>query len=84
MKIPAGSSLQTMLLHMGWLGALLILLMYALNSLNMPVGHTGYQLGNFFGASLIAVSSWVSKAWPAVVLNLAWAGIAVYSLFSGG
>ncbi|CAA0092195.1 Uncharacterised protein [BD1-7 clade bacterium] len=66
---------------LGWIGAVLILLMFALNSLGHINTHsTNYQLGNLTGACFIAIASMVKNAWPAAFLNICWALVAVFSL----
>ncbi|MFA0811015.1 CBU_0592 family membrane protein [Microbulbifer epialgicus] len=68
----------------GWIGALLILLMFTLNSLAIiHAQSTYYQIGNLIGAVLIAAASMVKRAWPAAFLNISWGLIAVVSLIRG-
>lgn len=66
---------------LGWIGTVLILLAYFLNSTGR-VGGAGrpYQLLNLAGAICMGVSVYHQTAWPAVALQFAWGAIAVYSL----
>jgi len=62
--------------YFGWLGAFLILSMFAVNSLQLELTTFIYQLTNFMGAIFVALAAAIKRAWPAVFLNLSWAGIA--------
>ena len=65
----------------GWIGALLILVAYAAVSTKRLEGHsTAYQLLNLAGALLLIVNTVYYGAYPSSVVNLAWVGIAVYTL----
>jgi formate hydrogenlyase subunit 3/multisubunit Na+/H+ antiporter MnhD subunit len=65
----------------GWLGALLVLLAYALVSTNRVRAQSAvYQWLNIVGALGLVVNSGWNGAIPSAVVNLAWIGIGVYSL----
>ncbi|MEY4763264.1 MAG: hypothetical protein RLZZ200_3121 [Pseudomonadota bacterium] len=69
----------------GWLGALLILLAYALLSTGRIEGRSRtYQWLNLFGAvGFIVNSSW-NGAWPSAALNVVWLAIGAVTLWRLG
>jgi hypothetical protein len=65
----------------GWIGALLVLLAYALVSTNRVRAQSAvYQWLNMVGALGLVVNSGWNGAIPSAVVNLVWIGIGVYSL----
>ena len=66
----------------GWLGMFLLVFSYALLSTNKIDNHsTIYHILNFIGAFGIILNAYHNKASPIVVLNIAWAFIAIYNLY---
>lgn len=66
----------------GWIGMLLILTAYWLITTNRVGGGSRlYQFLNLFGALGIIANTYFQKAWPAMTLNLAWALIALATLY---
>jgi len=65
----------------GWIGVAIVMALYTL-AVNGVVTATSfaYLSCNIVGGSLIAVSCWAKKAWPAVVLNLLFVLISVLAL----
>jgi hypothetical protein len=74
-------TLKTFIDLSGWVAALLILGSYALLSLG-KIGSRSrvYQWMNIIGALGFIINCTWNGAWPSVALNVAWAGIGVYSL----
>ena len=69
----------------GWLGALLILLAYALLSTGRVEGRSRlYQWLNLVGAAGFVVNSSWNGAWPSAVLNVVWLGIGAVTLWRLG
>jgi hypothetical protein len=67
----------------GWLGALILLVAYALVSLKRLEGDsTAYQVLNLGGGALLIINSFFYGAHPSVTVNLFWIGIALYTLVS--
>lgn len=65
----------------GWVGAALILLAYALVSAGRVGGaSTAYQWINIAGSAGLAVNSAWNGAMPSVALNVIWLGIGVAAL----
>ncbi|MBN1169129.1 hypothetical protein JXA63_04535 [Candidatus Woesebacteria bacterium] len=65
----------------GWLGMLLILTAYYLNSVGRVKSNSkNYHLLNLFGALGIIVNTYSNQAWPAMTLNIFWLLIAAVSL----
>ena len=65
----------------GWAGAVLVLLAYALVSTNRVRAQSApYQWLNIGGALGLVVNSAWNGAIPSAVVNLFWIGIGVYSL----
>jgi hypothetical protein len=68
----------------GWTGAALVLVGYALVSTNRVRAQSWtYQGLNIGGALGLVVNSWWYGAIPSVVVNLIWMGIGVYALRFG-
>jgi len=67
----------------GWSGAVLILLAYALLSADKLKGDSvSYQLMNILGAAGFVVNSGWNGALPSAVMNLVWIGIGGWALLS--
>ena len=65
----------------GWAGALLILVAYALLSTGRLEGRSrAYQGLNLVGSLGFVLNSGWNGAWPSAVLNLVWMGIALLTL----
>jgi hypothetical protein len=74
-------TLKTFIDLSGWVAALLILGSYALLSLGKIASRSRvYQWMNIIGALGFIINCIWNGAWPSVALNVAWAGIGVYSL----
>jgi hypothetical protein len=66
----------------GWSGAVLILIAYVLLSSGRIGGQTRlYQWMNLVGAACFIVNSGYNGAIPSAVLNVIWAGIALFTLW---
>jgi hypothetical protein len=67
----------------GWAGAMVILASYLLLSARRLNGNSAtYHVMNLLGAAGIAANSGWNGALPSAVLNVIWAGIAVYALIA--
>jgi hypothetical protein len=65
----------------GWIGAGLILLGYALVSAGrIEARSVSFQLMNLLGAAGFVVNSGFHGAWPSTILNVIWIGIAAVTL----
>jgi hypothetical protein len=65
----------------GWMGALLILLSYALLSAGrLRAESLTYQCMNILGAAGFVVNSGWNGALPSAVMNVIWMGIGVYAV----
>lgn len=68
----------------GWTGAAALLLAYVLVSTKRIEGDSvAYQFLNLGGAVLLIVNSFYYGAYPSVVVNVVWIGIAVLALMWG-
>jgi len=66
---------------LGWLGSFMILIGYFLISKRkVSGGDVGYEALNLFGASGLAVNAYAQEAWPILILEFVWFGIAASSL----
>ena len=66
---------------LGWTGDALLLLAYALVSSKRCAGDSAlYQSLNILGALLLIINSFYFSAYPSVGVNVAWVGIAVFTL----
>ena len=66
---------------LGWTGVALLLLAYALVSSKRCAGDSIlYQSLNIIGALLLIINSFYFSAYPSVGVNVAWVGIAVFTL----
>ena len=66
---------------LGWVGTVLVVGAYFLNSTKrLGSASRTYQLMNLFGAVGVGFSTYHQAAWPAVMLQLIWGMIAIWSL----
>ena len=66
---------------LGWCGALVVLLAYALVSTQRVQGDSvHYQALNIGGAALLITNTVYLGAYPSAFVNVIWIGIAAYSL----
>jgi len=66
----------------GWTGAVLILVSYILLSWGRLSGQSRlYQWMNLAGAACFVINSGYNGAFPSAVLNVIWAGIALFTLW---
>lgn len=65
----------------GWIGALLILIAYALISFKKIEGDSlKYQLLNIFGSICLVANTYYYGAIPSTLVNVIWAIIAVFAI----
>ncbi len=64
----------------GWIGMGLLLYAYAMRSTLPP---RAYALLNLVGAALVGIACLVTRTWPALALETAWAAIALRDLLRG-
>ncbi len=65
----------------GWVGTLLIVAAYYLISCGkLKTDSWMYQIMNLAGAVAVGASVFSKQAWPALVLEIVWAGIALIAL----
>ena len=65
----------------GWVGAVALLIAYALVSFKRLEGDSGtFQLLNISGSILLAANTIFYGSYPSTFVNLIWAGIAVFSI----
>jgi len=73
--------MQTLIDVLGWLGTVLYLVAYALISLKKVEGDSAlYQGLNIVAGILLIVNTFYWRAYPSLGLNVAWIGIAVFTL----
>ena len=73
--------MQILIDILGWIGTVLYLVAYALVSLKKVEGDSVlYQGINILAGILLVVNTFYWRAYPSVGLNLAWIGIAVFTL----
>ncbi|MGI5243679.1 CBU_0592 family membrane protein [Dactylosporangium sp. CA-139066] len=71
-----------MIAFLGWAGAALVLVAYALVSTKRLAGDSAvFQIMNIVGAFGLAWNSAVSHAWPSVAINVAWVAIGALAMF---
>lgn len=66
---------------LGWIGMVLILLVYALLSLKKIDNSFIYQFMNLVASVLMAIGLYPTKAWFSFLLQVIWALVALYALF---
>ncbi|PWT96899.1 MAG: hypothetical protein C5B52_14820 [Bacteroidetes bacterium] len=67
----------------GWLGAIVLLSAYFMNSIGLIQGMSlPYQLMNLGGSLLVAFYTYVKKAYPNTVLNIIWMVIAGFAIMN--
>jgi hypothetical protein len=65
----------------GWLGAALVIVAYALVSFNrLSPASFRYQALNIVGSVLLIVNTAWHAAWPSAVVNVVWAAIALVAV----
>ena len=65
----------------GWMGTVLIVAAYFLNSRKMLDSQSKtYQCMNLFGSAGVFVNVLHQRAWPAVALQITWGAIALVTL----
>jgi len=73
--------MQILIDVLGWLGMILYLVAYALISMKKVEGDsTLYQSINIVAGVFLITNSFYWRAYPSSALNLAWIGIAVFTL----
>ena len=66
----------------GWSGALVVLLAYALVSTRRVEGDSGFfQVLNISGAALLSVNTFYLGSYPSSFVNVIWIGIGGYALY---
>jgi hypothetical protein len=74
-------TMQLLINILGWAGTFLFLVAYALVSLKKVEGDSNlYQGINLLAGVLLITNSFYWGAYPSVALNVAWIGIAVFTL----
>ncbi|MBE7176099.1 MAG: hypothetical protein INR69_06830 [Mucilaginibacter polytrichastri] len=67
---------------LGWLGALLFLVSYALLiTKRWSSTHTAYHVFNILGGILIGTSALYDHSFPGAFINIMWAMLALYGLY---
>ncbi|HTY44147.1 MAG TPA: hypothetical protein VMC80_02805 [Patescibacteria group bacterium] len=65
----------------GWIGGILLILAYFLLATKKIKSHSiSYNLLNAFGGLGLIVSTFATKSWPSFALNIAWVGIAIFTI----
>jgi hypothetical protein len=65
----------------GWLGAVALLIAYAMVSSRKLEGHSStFQLLNIGGSLLLAANTIFYGSYPSTFVNLIWAAIAIFSI----
>lgn len=76
---------ETLIEVVGWAAALIILASYLLVSTGRLSGQSAtFQWMNVFGAAGFILNSGWHGALPSAVLNIAWAGIGIFTLWRIG
>lgn len=66
----------------GWVGGIFLILAYFLLSIRkLKSNSIIYHSLNFFGAIGLAISTFMTKSWPSMVLNIVWALIAIFPIY---
>ena len=67
----------------GWIGGILLILAYFLLIAKKIKSHTiVYNMLNCFGGIGLAISTFMTKSWPSMTINIIWIGIAIYSIIT--
>ena len=68
---------------LGWVGMVLILFAYVgVSTQWAQADSVGYQVTNAIGAALLIYSTYKTKSYPVMVLNIVWLLVAVVAIFS--
>ncbi|MFH1503400.1 MAG: hypothetical protein ABIE36_01965 [Candidatus Diapherotrites archaeon] len=67
---------------LGWVGVVFIILAYIFHSNKKLKGdYVLYHLLNLFGATGIAISTFITESWPALTLSLIFWAISLFYIF---
>ncbi len=68
---------------LGWVGALCVVVPYALVSVGKMAGTSApYRILNIVGGVLLMLNTGYHHAWPSVIVNLVWTAIGLYAFAS--
>lgn len=74
-------SLKIFIEILGWIGAVEVIIAYALNSNGkMKSDSVAFQVLNLTGAVFLIVNTWYNAAYPSMVINVIWTVIAIGAL----
>ena len=66
---------------LGWIGAVEVIIAYAFNSSGkMRSDSVTFQILNLTGAIFLIINTWYNAAYPSMVINVIWTGIALAAL----
>ena len=66
---------------LGWLGAICVLVPYALVSIGKLAGtSTLFGVLNVLGGVLLLINTWYHQAYPSAAVNIIWTAIGIYAL----
>jgi paired small multidrug resistance pump len=66
----------------GWIGMFLVIIAYfLLATKKLKSSSLLYNLLNLFGGIGLIASTFATKSWPAMTLNVVWGGIAIFSIY---
>jgi hypothetical protein len=66
---------------LGWLGAICVLVPYALVSIGKLAGtSTLFGVLNILGGILLLINTWYHQAYPSAAVNIIWTVIGIYAL----
>lgn len=67
----------------GWAGMILVIIAYfLLVTKKLKPTSIIYNLLNLLGGAGLIASTFATKSWPAMTLNIIWTGIAVFSIYT--
>ena len=76
--MPGISSIEADLI--GFAGSFLIVAAFAYSNLSKSMNLLVFNVANFFGAALLAISLTVNYNLPTMVLEIVWMGIALFGI----
>jgi hypothetical protein len=78
---PEVDPLKIFIEIIGWIGAVEVIIAYALNSNGkLKSDSVVFQVLNFTGAIFLIVNTWYNESYPSMVINIIWVGIAIAAL----
>jgi hypothetical protein len=80
-ECPSSNRLKIFIEIIGWIGAVEVIIAYALNSGGkLKSDSVMFQVLNLTGAIFLIANTWYNESFPSMVINIIWTAIAILAL----